>query len=234
MCCWISPNESANCVTQYRCGNLTLHVSLTFLKSIITTSYSVGHTQTVHVASDNLRYFFFNRHCNPCGFWPAQLSLSILSRKVFTECRCQWHVKPPTWRTSDLERSTFHHKVSPASETTQANPSSGRWKYGREIAENFCRKWRLPRHFWVLLHAVNLRHGTDGFTSPPKEGVLRIFFARKIRQLRPGLNPRTRVPKASTLTSRPPKPQPEVLHQDILTKRTFDTHSCFTAPMHYI
>ena len=39
----------------------------------------------------------------------------------------------------------------------------------------FCRKWRLPRHFCVLLHAVNLRHGTDGFTSPPKEGELRIF-----------------------------------------------------------
>jgi hypothetical protein len=43
------------------------------------------------------------------------------------------------------------------------------------------------------------RHGTDGFTSPPKEGVLRIFFARKIRRLRPGLNPRTWVLKASTL-----------------------------------
>jgi hypothetical protein len=26
-----------------------------------------------------------------------------------------------------------------------------------------------------LLHAAKLRHGTDGFTSPPKEGVLRIF-----------------------------------------------------------
>ena len=51
-----------------------------------------------------------------------------------------------------------------------------------------------------LLHAANLRHGTDGFTSPPKEGVLRIFFfALKIRRLRPGLNPRTWVLKASTL-----------------------------------
>jgi len=29
--------------------------------------------------------------------------------------------------------------------------------------------------FRDLLHAANLRHGTDGFTSPPKEGVLRIF-----------------------------------------------------------
>jgi len=36
-----------------------------------------------------------------------------------------------------LERSNSRHKESPASETTQANPSSGRWNYGREIAENF-------------------------------------------------------------------------------------------------
>jgi hypothetical protein len=45
----------------------------------------------------------------------------------------------------------------------------------------------------VLLHAVNLRHGTDGFTSPPKEIVLRIFSPQ------PGLNPRTLGPVASTL-----------------------------------
>jgi hypothetical protein len=46
-----------------------------------------------------------------------------------------------------------------------------------------------------ILHASNLRHGTDGFTSPPKEVVLRIFSPWKIRRLRPGLNP---VLKAST------------------------------------
>ena len=53
--------------------------------------------------------------------------------------------------------------------------------------------------FRDLSHAANLRHGTDGFTSPPKEGVLRIFSPLKIRRLRPGLNPRTWVLKASTL-----------------------------------
>ena len=53
--------------------------------------------------------------------------------------------------------------------------------------------------FRNLLHAVNLRHGTDGFTSPPKEGVLRIFSLWKFRRLRPGFNPRAWVPKASTL-----------------------------------
>ena len=36
--------------------------------------------------------------------------------------------------------------------------------------------------FRDLLHAANLRHGTDGFTSPPKEGVLRIFSPLKIEK----------------------------------------------------
>ena len=36
----------------------------------------------------------------------------------------------------------------------------------REMADEFCHV--TFRH---LLHAVNLRHGTDGFTSPPKEGL---------------------------------------------------------------
>jgi hypothetical protein len=31
----------------------------------------------------------------------------------------------------------------------------------------------------VLLHAVNLRHGTEGFTFRPKEGVLRILSPLK-------------------------------------------------------
>jgi hypothetical protein len=48
-------------------------------------------------------------------------------------------------------------------------------KHGRSIL--------LTKHlihaYEVLLHAVNLRHGTDGFTSPPKEGVLRILSPLK-------------------------------------------------------
>ena len=44
-----------------------------------------------------------------------------------------------------------------------------------------------------------LLHGTDGFTSPPKEGVLRIFSPLKIQRLRSGLKPRTWVLKGSTL-----------------------------------
>jgi hypothetical protein len=41
----------------------------------------------------------------------------------------------------------------------------------------------------VLLHAVNLRHGTDGFTSSPKEVVLRIFITLKNPSTSVGIEP---------------------------------------------
>jgi hypothetical protein len=41
----------------------------------------------------------------------------------------------------------------------------------------------------VLLHAVNVRHGTDGFTSPPKEVVLRIFITLKNPSPSVGIEP---------------------------------------------
>ena len=50
---------------------------------------------------------------------------------------------------------------------------------GGTVGEKFVRvilpKFRLPHKFMDLLHAANLRRGTDGFTSPPMEGVLRSF-----------------------------------------------------------
>jgi hypothetical protein len=72
------------------------------------------------------------------------------------------------------------------------DPSSERRNYGRErLSGNFAYMASLIHAIRDLLHAANLRHGTDGFTSPPKEGVLRIFSPLK--------NPRTWVLEASTL-----------------------------------
>jgi hypothetical protein len=72
------------------------------------------------------------------GFRLAQLPFSILSRKVFTECRCQRHVQPLTWRrTRDLERSNFRHKRSPASEATLANPAAEGGTMGEKWPRNF-------------------------------------------------------------------------------------------------
>ena len=70
---------------------------------------------------------------------------------------------------------------------------------GREMFREISSRIRLSRNSRDLLHAENLRHGTDGFTSPPKEGVLRIFSPLKIRRLQPGT-------KGQHATSRPPKP----------------------------
>jgi hypothetical protein len=61
----------------------------------------------------------------------------------------------------------------------------------------------LPR--WFLTCRNNLRHGASGFTSPPKEGVLRTFIALKNPSSLPGLNPRTLGPVASALTIAPPR-----------------------------
>ena len=72
--------------------------------------------------------------------------------------------------------------------TTQAR--NGRWI----LPENA----RLPRNIQGSFTCLNLRRGIDSFTSPPKEGVLRIFPPWKIQRLRSGPNPRTWVPKAST------------------------------------
>ena len=80
----------------------------------------------------------------------------------------------PVTRTLQLPPPGVPHVWNDASEPQQRKV--GLW--ARNCRE-FFRKWRLPRHFWVLLHGVNLRHGTDGFTSPPKEDALRIVSPEK-------------------------------------------------------
>jgi len=125
------------------------------------------HTISVSRFSECMTFYFFNRRCNPCGFWPAQLSLSILSRKVLQSAVASSTSKPqlggPVIRTCQLSPQGVPSVWNDASE-----PQQQKVKLWARNFREFCQKWRLPRHFWVLLHAVNLRHGTDCFTSPPK------------------------------------------------------------------
>jgi hypothetical protein len=60
---------------------------------------------------------------------------------------------------------------------------------GEKVGREFCLHANFLVTFRDLLHAANLRHGTDGFTSPPKEDVLRIFSPRKILKLSAGFEP---------------------------------------------
>jgi hypothetical protein len=78
----------------------------------------------------------------------------------------------------------------------------------RNVRE-FCLNVDFNVIFRDLLHAVKLRHGTNDFTSPPKEGMLRIFFAINIRRYRTasaGCEPANLSTKGQHATSRPPKP----------------------------
>ena len=58
--------------------------------------------------------------------------------------------------------------------------------------------------FRDLLHAVNLRHGTNSFTSLPKEGVL--IFALKNPTASAGFEPANLGTKGQHATPRPSKP----------------------------
>jgi hypothetical protein len=61
---------------------------------------------------------------------------------------------------------------------------------------------------FLTCHKI-LRHGTDGFTSPPKAVVLRILSPLKIHRPRPSLKSRSFGPMASTLTTNHRGRQPD-------------------------
>jgi len=118
------------------------------------------------------------------------LAHCILDKFLGVGCHC---FPPP------LEVPTFSARCLHVQRRERPLAAEGGTFRGREMFLQISSRIRLPHNSRYLLHTANLRHETDGFTSPPKEGVLRIFSPLKIRRLRPGLNPRTWVPKASTL-----------------------------------
>jgi hypothetical protein len=88
-----------------------------------------------------------------------------------------------------VRRSNFRHQASPRVSPRESTQRRKVELWAKNVME-FCLNADFLVTFRDLLHVVKLRHGTDGFTSPPKECVLRIFFALKIRRFRPGANPR--------------------------------------------
>jgi hypothetical protein len=109
------------------CGNC-LPVVMTYLlqnhryenlKSRITSSSSIG-TSTLSCVS------------------ACSTVIEHSQQEGFTECCCQRHVKPLTWRrTGDLDRSNFHHKRPPASEATLANLVAEGGTMGEKWPRNF-------------------------------------------------------------------------------------------------
>ena len=105
---------------------------------------------------------------------------------------------------------------------------------GEKWPMNFA--WKCPTStvtFRDLLHAVNLWKGKDGFTSSPKEGVLRIFFALKNPAASAGFETSNLGAKGQLATSRPQK----VLRLKILNSRSylceFDERIARRGRLHY-
>jgi hypothetical protein len=122
-------------------------------------------------------------------------------------CTASWRLIVPS-PYSILPVPTFAARFLSASYTTrELQATKSGTICGRETQPII-----LPRdadfhvHSRVLLHAVSLRHGTDGFTTPPKEGVLRTFFALKNPTASAGFEAANLGSKGQHATPRPQKP----------------------------
>jgi hypothetical protein len=73
-----------------------------------------------------------------------------------------------------VRRSKFRHQASPRVSPSESTQRQKVKLWARNVRE-FCLNVDLHVTFKDFLHAVKLGHGTNDFTSPPKEGVLRIF-----------------------------------------------------------
>jgi hypothetical protein len=69
-----------------------------------------------------------------------------------------------------VRRFNFRHQASPGVSPRESTQRRKVELWARNVRE-FCLNADLHVTFRDLLHAVKLRHGTGGFTFPPKKGV---------------------------------------------------------------
>ena len=138
------------------------------------------------------------------------LAHCILGKFLGVVCHC---FPPPLYVPTFAARCLYVHN-------DVRDPSSERWNCGRESCPVILPKFRLPPKFRDLLHVPNLRHGTDGFTSPPKEGVLRIFRPKN-PTASAGFEPANLGTKGQHATPRRPKPLPLLYPPKINCKLPF-------------
>jgi hypothetical protein len=89
---------------------------------------------------------------------------------VYTSTHCSLKAYCAIW----FRRSNFRHQASPRVSPRESTQRRKVELWARNVRE-FCLNFDLHVTFRDLLHAVKLRHGADGFTSLPKEDVLKIF-----------------------------------------------------------
>jgi hypothetical protein len=113
------------------------------------------------------------------GFRPAQLALSIRSRKVLLSAVSSGTSNLQLGGEQGFRAFQLSPQEAPSVWSDVSEASSRRWNYGREMAERILPKVATSTSILGSFTCRKARHGTDGFTSPPKEGVLRTFSPEK-------------------------------------------------------
>ena len=122
------------------------------------------------------------------------LAHCILGKFLGVVCHCF---------TPSLDVPTFAARCLYVRNDTR-DPSSVRWNCGREICPVILPKFRLPPKFRDLIHVVNLRHGTEGFTSLRRKACWG-FFRPKSPTASASFEPVNLGTKGQHATPRPPK-----------------------------
>jgi hypothetical protein len=122
------------------------------------------------------------------------LFLPALCLCLFSTTHCSLKAYCAIW----VRSSNFRHQASPHVSPRESTQRRLVEPWARNVRK-FCLNADFHVTFSDLSHVVKLRHGTDDFTSPYEGRRAEDFFALKIPRFRAGANPRTWVPKTSTL-----------------------------------
>jgi hypothetical protein len=158
---------------------------------------------------------------SPIRLYSSSSSIGITSLSwVSAMLNCRWAFStgrfyrvplPAARQTPNLEDNQgfrafqISPQEAPSFWSDASEPNSGRWNYGREMAEKFCRQWRLTRHFWVLLHAVKHDMGQTVLLPLPRKACWGVFRPKN-PTASAGFKPAKLGTKGQHATSRPPKP----------------------------
>ena len=143
-----------------------------------------------------LVYFYWYSALGPVWAETSQDTGMALDKFLGVACHCF-----PRF----LHVPTFHHQVPPRPPRRERSQRR-KWELWARMLSGISAEMTTSTPFRDLLHPANLRHGTGSFTSPPKEGVLRISFTLKNPTASTGFEPANFGTKGQHATPRPPKP----------------------------
>jgi hypothetical protein len=151
-------------------------------------------------------FFFFNWHYNPwVGFGLLNYCWAFSAGRFYTVSLPVARQTPNLEEDQGFRAFQLSPQEAPSVWSNASKPNSGRWNYGREMAEKFCRKWQLPRHFWVLLHAVKHDMGQTALLPLWRKACWGFFRPKNLTALA-RFEPANLGTKGQHATSRPPKP----------------------------